>query len=304
MGAFQKVARAYDRFWFQSCDPVMCSVMRVASGLLLIIFLAVWLVDARLWFSSEGLLRSETAQEMARGQHWSLLFFLPDSAEVVQACLVVALLQAAMLLLGVASRIQAACLFVWLTSFQHRNPLIADGEDTVLRLWMFFMIWMPLDHRWSLGRWLRGTISKATPADAWSLRLVQLELTAIYLSTAWSNWLGETWRDGSALFYVSRMDDVFGRWWLPETIFVTDWMVRCSTWSVLLLETLLPLLLWIPRCRRIGIVLAVALHLAIEYSMHLFLFEWIMIVGLLSFYAVPPRPFYAEPPQPPPPSIP
>lgn len=283
---WQRTLGVYDRFWFQSCDPVYCSLLRIACGLLLLIFVSIWWLDARMWFSSEGVLSAESAEAIVRGEHWSIFFYLPDTPAVVQACLCIALVQSLLLLLGVASRFQAACLFVWITSFQHRNPLIVDGEDTVLRLWLFFMIWMPLDHKWSLGHWLRGIRSTAGYAQAWALRLVQLELTAIYASTAWSKWQGETWRDGTALLYVSRMEDVFGRWWLPESIFVTDWLLRLSTWSVLAVETLLPVLLWIPGLRRIGLALAIGLHLAIEYSMHLFLFEWIMIAGLISFFAV------------------
>ena len=222
-------------------------------------------------------------------------------------------LQSLLLLLGIVSRFQALSLFILITSFQSRNPLITDGEDTVLRLWLFFMMLMPLDYRWSLGGWLwRKWRGNAAPpeslsldsqaswpvmASAWGLRLVQIEITAIYLSTAWSKWQGETWRDGSALFYVSRMDDVFGRLWLPDTLFVTDWIVRMSTWSVLGLETLLPLLLWLPATRRLGVVLAIGLHLAIEYAMHLFLFEWIMIAGVLSFLAVRKHPHQRREPQ-------
>ena len=41
--------------------------------------------------------------------------------------------------------------------------------------------------------------------------------------------------------------------------------------------------LGLPRTRRIAIAVAIAFHLAIDYSMNLFLFHWLMILGVLSF---------------------
>src|SRR5690606_5049444 len=135
-----------------------------------------------------------------------------------------------------------------LVSFQHRNSYIFDGQDTMLRMLAFCMIFMPLDYRWSPGRWLsrlarqtfvkpRGPRPARLPAadqhsagrqsargpsgtrfnesaggtrrceSAWGLRRVQLQISAVYLSTAWEKAQGDSWRDGTALYYVSRMDD-------------------------------------------------------------------------------------------------
>ena len=138
--------------------------------------------------------------------------------------------------------------------------------------------------RWWAGRrWSRSWPTWEARSQAWGLRLVQIQISTVYLSTAWIKWHGSTWRDGTALYYVSRMEDLFGRFWLPETWFETAWMVKTGTWGVLGLETLLPFMLWFRPTRRLALGLAFGLHLGIEYAMHLFLFEWIMMVGLLSF---------------------
>lgn len=277
------ISTAFDRFLFSSCDPMICVMMRVVSGCLLLIYTAIWMLDSSVWFTDLGVIRTATVQQL-NPQHWSILFWLPSTPEVVQFCLSLMLFQAALLLLGCASRFQAACLFLWLVSFQNRNPYICDGEDTVIRWIMFFMIFMPLDYKWSLGNWLlrRGPADCGT-ANAWALRLVQFEIAAIYLSTAWSKVLGETWRDGSALYYVVRMEDLFGRGYVPSFLLETEWILRLSTWCVLIAEFTLPFALWIPRTRKLAIVVALMLHLAIEYTMNLFLFEWFMLLGLLAF---------------------
>jgi hypothetical protein len=275
-----------DRFLFDGCDPIMCSVMRITYALVLIVYLAMWIVEANVWFVDSGVLTAETAQQIGHHQYWSLLFWLPSTSPIVLTCLYILLVQSVLLLLGVGSRFQAVCIFIGITSFQHRNGLICDGQDVLVRWWIFCMIFMPLDYAWSLGRWLRGDGRHAVSADrasAWGLRLVQLQITAVYLSTAWMKWQGQTWRDGTAVYYVARMDDLFGRFWLPDFLFETPWIVKSMTWGVVGVEALLPLFLWLRPTRRLAIVTAVALHLSIEYAMHIYLFEWIMIVGVLSF---------------------
>ncbi len=293
----QKILNKFDGWLFTGCHPLTCSLMRVAYASVLLIYL--WLLGGELeyWFTDAGVLTSQTAQATMTGDYRSLLFQLPSDLPTVTICWWVMFVQALLLLLGVLSRFQVACLFVWLVSFQHRNMLIFDGQDTLLRMLTFAMIFMPLDTAWSLGRWLRvrfyppaaGRVARATSGEglglpsAWALRLVQLELTFLYLSTAWEKLQGQTWRDGTALFYVSRMEDLYGRFALPELLFQTPWILTTMTWGVLALEALIPLALWWRPTRRWAVLAAICLHLSIELTMHIFLFEWLMIVGLLSF---------------------
>jgi hypothetical protein len=82
---------------------------------------------------------------------------------------------------------------------------------------------------------------------------------------------------------VSRLDDAFGKFPLPGAVFETPWLIKLMSWSVLALEWLLPVLLWLKPTRRAAIVVALVFHLAVDYAMNLFLFHWLMILGILSF---------------------
>jgi hypothetical protein len=84
------------------------------------------------------------------------------------------------------------------------------------------------------------------------------------------------------MWYVSRMNDNYGRL-IPSEWFDSHWMSQIGSYGTLVIEAFLPIGLWIPRLRWIAILLGVVLHLGIEMSMNLFLFEWVMILGLLSF---------------------
>lgn len=260
---------AVDRFLFEACDPRTCNLIRICYALLLIVYVGVWMLDGSHWFSDAGVLSRTGARAVLESTQWSLFLVWPATPELIQVCLGVLLVNAILLLVGVAPRVQAAMVFFWLVSFQHRNPLICDGEDTVFRLFAFFLIWIP-----------------AKPSSrnvAWGLRLFQAEMTLIYVSAAWSKCLGEPWRDGSALYYVYQMHDLFGRGPLPKVLMESETLIRYSTWGVVLIEAVLPLALWWPRTRRLAIAMGLGLHLSMEYAMHLFLFQWIMMLGLLSF---------------------
>ncbi len=276
-----------DRFFFATCDPSWAPVLRIMFAVMLIIVSAVWLRDAEHWFSDQGVLTRATAHHLNNYSRLSLLDWLPSTGPVVTLCLWIMLIQSACLLLGLYSRFQMICLFIWIVSFQHRNPLICDGEDTLFRWFAFLMIFLPLDCRWSIASWLHwSTPVAATSANAWALRLMQIQMTLIYASATWNKLWGETWQNGTALYFVSHMNDHFGRMPYSTRLYDSLWLVQLQTWGVLVVEAVLPILLWVPRLRTLAILLGIGLHLGIELTMHLFLFEWIMIFGLLTFFAV------------------
>ena len=326
------LAAGFDRWLFDSCHPVVCSILRVACASLLLVYWLVLYPELAQWFTDAGVMKSATAQQIGEGVYGSLLFWLPSDIATVRLFWWIMFVQTGLLWLGCFSRFQIACIFVGLVSFQHRNSYIFDGQDTMLRILTFCMIFMPLDYRWSVGRWLshlvrqnvikphfvkprgqrparphsttpdssiphssapppsnslpRGPLGTRFNESAWAVRLVQLQVSAVYLSTAWEKYQGISWRDGTALYYVSRMDDLFGRLPLPDIWFETPWLLAAMTWGVVLLEGLLPVALWCKPTRKWALLAAIGLHLSIEATMHIFLFEWVMIISLLSFLPV------------------
>ncbi len=281
-GLLRYILGSIDAFLFCSCEVRTIALFRIGYACLLIINVLVWMIDGPLWFASSGVLSSDVARRLESPAGWSLFYYLPSTAAVIQSCLAVMLFQSCCLLFGCWSRFQAACLFVWLTSFHHRNPLICDGEDTVFRLFAFIMIFLPLDDVWAV-RAIPATRQPISPARCWALRLIQAEIAVIYASAAWCKYQGDMWHDGTAVFGIAQMTDYFGRGWIPAFVFQNRFLLQCMSWFVVILEGVLPVTLWFNRTRRISIALGVLFHLMLEYSMNLFLFEWLMMVGLLAF---------------------
>jgi len=280
------LGRGWNAFFHAPCDARVCALVRIAFACVVLAnFAALW-PDRERWFTDEGVLTAETSQRIASPYGWSLLWLLPSTTEVVNVCLWIAVANTVLLLIGLLPRLNALCVLVWLYSFQTRNVQIIDGEDTVMRMTAFFLIWMPSGQCWSLHallrRWL-GFPPLGCEAPGWSLRLLQIQMASILLSTALLKLAGDEWIDGTALYYVSRLDDFWGRFPVPAWLFDTPWTVALMTWAVLVVELTVPVLIWFKETRRWCLLVTVLFHLANEWTMHLFLFHWIMLVGWLSF---------------------
>ena len=271
---FRSLSAAWNRFFFDPADPRTYAYLRIGFGCLLLINGAVLGPDWLRWFSDSGVLDRAAARAIMDPDTWSLFNWIPDSPAVLWACYAVFMGQALALTLGFFPRTQAVCLFIWLLSLHHRNSLIWDGEDLLLRLVCFLLIFMPLGASWSLG-------PRAKPpgqAYLWQLRLLQIQLCFLYVSSVLSKLLGEAWRDGTAMYYAFHLDDFAGRAdWLTGILEIV-WILKLATWLTLAIEMLLVVGVWAPRMRLPTIVIGILFHLAIELALNLFLFQWLMIL--------------------------
>ncbi len=282
--SLQKFFRHWDNFFYQYNNPKICCVIRIAYSFLLLINALVLLPDLFNWFGENGLLPYDVSREIIDPDTLTIFGFLPREDWVLRISYGLFVSQIIFLLVGFFSRFQAVCVFIWFVSFVHRHHILFDGEDNLFRLMGFFLIFMPIGSYYSVDSWLRNRKqSKAKVSSTWALRLLQIQMCLIYLSTVWEKMRGEDWVNGTAIYYVSRLDDVFGHFPLPSFLLTSFSLMKYATWLVIIVELLIPISVWFKETRRFGLLLAFGLHLSIEYAMNLFLFQWLMLVGLLSF---------------------
>jgi hypothetical protein len=283
VGSERGFAAAWNALFFAPRDPRLASVLRIGYGVLLLINLAVLAPDVPLWFTESGLVPGALGRALINEHAPTVLDWIA-APWWPWLCFGVLAAAAVLLTLGWHSRIQAIVVLVGLTWLQDRNYAIVDGEDTLFRLFAFYLALCPSGWAFSLDARRRKRAGIAVePPTPWGLRLFQIQMSVLYLSSAIEKSLGTDWTAGTALYYVARLDDAFGKFPLPGALFETPWLFHLMTWSVLALEWLLPVLLWLTRTRRAAIALAIVFHLAIDYTMNLFLFHWLMILGILSF---------------------
>ncbi len=292
LAATRAVARCWHEFFHAPQDTRVCAAVRIAFAALTLLNLAALYPDLDLWFTEQGVLPAAASQRIGESYGWSLLWQFPDTSAVVHACFWLLVGHTGLLLVGLLSRFNALLVLVWLISFHNRNVQIIEGEDFVFRLLALFLVLMPCGASWSVDAWLRrcwrGTDQPASPlashlAPAWGLRLLQIQMAVIFLSAGLHKLGTEEWFGGTALYYISRLDDYFGKFPIPTWLFDTPWSVALLTWSVVLGELLVPVFIWFRETRRAALAVAVLFHLGNEWTMHLFLFHWIMLAGWLSF---------------------
>lgn len=284
---FRRLGGLWDKFFFQPGDAFKYSFFRVAFAGLLLIHHATTFPSLGFFYSEQGFLPFPTSQLVIDPGAWTIFTWLPKNDATLWTVYWVFVATTLTLLLGVFSRCSAIVVYICLVSFQHRNNLITDGEDAVMRTFGLMLIFMPLGKFLSVDRAvaiLRGKISPAerTAAPA-ALRIIQVYMCLIYFSSCWWKLKGSEWVDGTAMYYVSRLDDLFGRLPTPKFFFESMPMTKAITWSVIGLEALTPLLVWFKETRRPILLIALLFHLACEYSMNLFLFHWLMILGWMCF---------------------
>ena len=85
---------------------------------------------------------------------WSVYQVAPNSMDWVWWIHGLALMQAALLLVGIAPRLQLVELLVHQGSLHHHNRLLWDAQDVMLRLWTWMLLLLPLQDN-TIFTWMR-----------------------------------------------------------------------------------------------------------------------------------------------------
>jgi HTTM domain len=281
----RKVLEGWDRFWFDSKPTSTLALVRIAFGLVVLgwtLSVAPILFD---FFSIRGLLPRQPSG-VAPGR-WGVLDVAPADAAVV-AVFVALVVGSISLALGYHTKIAAAVVFVGLVSLTRRNPFIFNAGDGLLRIMSFYLLLAPAGASLSFDRWrrARNELWEFPTRPHWSLRLMQVQLSVIYLATVWEKMRGEMWKDGTAFSYVLRIED-FARFPEPSFVVSTPLLVNIATYATLGLEAALGVLVWNRKARPWVLSLGVLFHLSIAYSVRIGFFTAAMLTLYLSF--VPPE---------------
>lgn len=279
-----RLYQAVEDFFFTKGDVKLCSIIRIGFALILLPYVCMIGLNLHDFYGADGLVSYSASRDIMDPDSFSALEFLARSSFALNVCYAIFCINVLLLLLGVFSRTQAALVFFWLVAFQHRNILLNDGEDILARWIAFTLIIMPCGEYFSVDAWrrrLKGILPQAR--SLLGLRILQIEMTLIYSSTALLKLDGTEWVNGTAVIYAAQLTDVFGRFPLPDFFLSSPKLLMMLTWAVLAVECLIPLGLWFRETRLWAILLGLVLHLSLDYAMNLFLFQWLMMLGLMSF---------------------
>jgi hypothetical protein len=271
----------WNDFFHAPCDTRVLAAMRIGFASLVLVHWVSFFPSVATFWSVNGMVPLAEIHEMAGGFVPTLFSVLPNTDLVVWLGYLLLGLHAILLLVGYRSRFQIVAVLVWLVSFQSRNVLLVNGQDAVLRLIGVFLAFAPLGARFSVDRRLGRAIPQG--ASYFPLRFVQIQTAIVVFAAGVWKLRGDDWTSGNALYYVTRLEGFWGNFPLPTALTSSPAFLRSATFATVAIELSVPLLIWIPRARRVALAVALLFHASLGYSMNLFLFEPIMLLGWCSF---------------------
>jgi uncharacterized membrane protein YphA (DoxX/SURF4 family) len=283
-----RAVAAWERFWFEPQPTSTLGLVRIAFGIVAVFWTLSLAGQLDSFFGPEGLLTDGPALTPA---NWGV-FQIADPRWLVTVVWGLMLIGAIALLVGFKSRLAAFVVLIGVISFERRNPYVFNAGDALLRIIAFYLVLAPSGESLSVDRLRRARRSGAEgfwefPARApWALRLIQIQLSIIYLSSVWEKLQGDTWLGGTALSTALRLEDI-QRFPVPAFMSETPIVVTALTWGTLVAETACGTLIWVPRLRPWLMATGVMLHVGIGWSLRVGYFSAAMLVFYVAF--IPPR---------------
>jgi hypothetical protein len=162
---------------------------------------------------------------------------------------------------------------------------MVDFPVTMLKT-LFFFIFTPARQALSVGRWLqpydrRGETNRDERYPPWAQRMMQIQVTVLYLVTGFAKLSNELWREGVAGYYIFGLVDFNVRG--VEQLMNYPVIYSATTYGALLAEFLVPILLWFRTTRLVAVAIGLGLHGWIVCFMTIPLFGPLMICSYLLF---------------------
>jgi hypothetical protein len=182
------------------------ALMRIGLAATLLVDLAVRAQDLRAHYTDFGILPRAELGVYAWRTTWNLYALASPSPVAVAALFALAAALAVALGLGFRTRIATAGSWLLLASLQYRNPALVFGGDVMLRMLLFWSLFLPLGARFSLDarrhpeRFPRANLHVSVATFA-----LLLQLALVYWFSV-LNRTGPTWWDGRALGWALHFD--------------------------------------------------------------------------------------------------
>ena len=262
---------AWRRWAFTPADTAPMAALRIACGILVLGWTASLLPDAQPFLGAGGV----APAAVNNGAGWWTLPVNPYAD-----CALLALAALAMTL-GWRSRASSAVVALLRIVLQRQDVWVLDSGDQLLRELCIYVALMPSGETWSLDARRRPS----QPRAPWALRLLQVQISIVYLFALMSKLHGDTWQNGSAVGIILQVGDM-QRLTLPHAIANSVLAAALLTYGTLVTEAFLILGLWHPKTRWWAMGAGTAMHLGIEATLLTGWFSLTIIACYLAF--VPP----------------
>ncbi len=289
---------AWFRDHYLTMDPRTLGLFRLVLGFLVTGDCLRHWYEARIYYSNAGVLTNHYHLfRPTSGFNFSFLHAF-STIEEVHVAFALMFLCHFFFWIGWHSRIFSVLSWIFVTSIDNRLVLVENGGYVVVNLLVGWAMFLPTGERFSVDALLRSfrerrernaaDLSATQASFSWKTKpyvslislVVLLNIAVIYYFNV-VNKSGVIWRNGDTVHYVLHLDRmvtgiaVFFREHMPVPL------MKLCTWSVLVVEAFIMMLIIAPEGRRItrplAMLLMAGLHGSFGIMMRLGPFSWFMI---------------------------
>ena len=281
----------WHNFWFKPQSSLPVALFRICFGLIFLTqILTQYWHDFPVFFGSHPILTH--ANYVAYWQYKDFLInifdFLPISTAWHIGVFVVILLSTIFMTVGLFTRVSTFITFILFTSISNQFPFLCNAGDDMQRLVLFLLLFTRAGDALSIDclreqpkeNWYQAFFVPPLSAP-WGQRMLQLQISIAYISTALLKINSDIWFSGNGLNYASRLVD-FGKFTIP---FVLDhrFSLYLLNWLTLVVEFSLGTLVWISEFTNWILLAGVIFQLTIDWTMNIPIFEFVFISMYILF---------------------
>ena len=183
----QKTSRSWPGAHVLSLDLRSLALVRIAYGFILFWDTVVRWTDIEAHYSDFGVLPRAQALEMGWSPYWLSLHMATGHVSWLNLFFLLQAGCALALLIGWKTRWMTVFSWILLTSIHSRNPMVLNGGDIYLRVFLFWMMFLPCGHYWSWDakkgdgdhyRWMPGV--KGSNIYGVSALAVTVQIASVY----------------------------------------------------------------------------------------------------------------------------
>lgn len=271
-------------------DLRILSLLRIFLGLILIWNIAERFHFVEPFYTDNGIVPAFLAKE-ATVFPWMYSFYhLSQNSEVQIIWLTLEFISAFCLVLGLKTRFAVIFSWIFLCSAQTRNPLVLFGGDDVLRLVLFWLMFLPLDRFYSFEKKISSkTLTPDSPYfySVANIGLILQVLLIYFFSGVFK--FNSYWLHGDTLFYVFSGSHLIKPLGHTLLTLLPNWMIQLTGFSILATELLLPLIFLLsPKKSWLSLLFPgffLFFHLMTALTMRVEFFPYITISALLIFFS-------------------
>lgn len=272
----KKILNLWDRFWFSPLDLLPLALMRIVLCGTLFCLYVVRSFNLEYFTDASWIPRSKALLVMNEVLRPPFLWaFWPDSLNPVMHGLLVVLLL--LLTLGIGGRWIMFIAWVIDLAFVQRNYGVNYGADIIGSIFLFYMSFTQSCERLSvLNLWRKKTeFKKSDIISSTFIRMMQVQICVVYAYTGFEKLRGASWWDGTALWSVLANPQMM----MADFTFLRSvpWVIPIIGFTTILFEIYFPAMMLWKRIRPYWLLIGVAFHLGIGFSMGIMPFSTIMM---------------------------